>query len=432
MKMTKIYGAGPETKEATPPGYDPTPAGARRRLESDLINDEIERRQQAEKAERRRDDLDYRLNRQFGELKHIDVFESRRKNEELAYRFFNFAVTLMTPRDWEIHAKAVRFCRENGIKALSEDTNPTGGALVPAEFDRMIVRLIEQFGVFRKYARQRLMTSDIKTQARRTGGLTANWIVEGGAITASEPTYDNLNLVAKKLATLTAVTSEINDDAAISIADEIAAEVAQAYAESEDQAGFNGDGSPTFGNITGVCPKLKGLSATIANIAGLKVAAGNTFAEFLLQDFIDVAGLLPAFADQFAGWFCHRSFYFGTMLRVALVGATNLAVGGVVSMGADGRPMFLGYPVNFTQVMPKADANSQIACLFGDLALAAILGDRRNRTLFADPYSLATSDQIRFRAIERVDINFHSPGNATAVAADKAPGPIVGLISAAA
>jgi HK97 family phage major capsid protein len=100
-------------------------------------------------------------------------------------------------------------------------------------------------------------------------------------------------------------------------------------------------------------------------------------------------------------------------------------------MGADGRPLYLGYPVNFTQVMPKTDANSQIACLFGNLSLAAILGDRRNRTLFVDPYSLSTNDQIRVRAIERVDINFHSPGNATSVAADKAPGAIVGLISAA-
>lgn len=415
------------TKTTTPPAYvDPD------KLLAESHRIEAARREREREAERQRSsDLDYNLRTQFGELKHIDVYESREKNELLAYKFAQWLFTLVTPASWEINAKARRFCRDHGIKALNEASNATGGALVPAEFDRMIVRLVEKFGVFRKYASQKLMTSDIKTQARRTGGLTANWIVEGGAITASEPTYDSLNMVAKKLATLTVVTSEINEDAAISIADEIAAEVAQAYAEAEDQAGFNGDGSPTYGNITGVTQKLKGLSATIANIAGLKVAAGNTFAEFLLQDFIDTAGLLPAYADAGAAWYVNRKFYFGTMLRCALVGATNLAVGGVVTTGADGRPLFLGYPVNFTQVMPTTDANSQIAALFGNLELAAILGDRRNRTLFTDPFSLATSDQIRVRATERVDINFHSPGNATSVAADKAPGPIVGLISAA-
>jgi HK97 family phage major capsid protein len=376
--------------------------------------------------------LDDVLARQFGSLKYIDVYGNRRQDEELAFKFAQWLFVLLTPGNYEINARARRFCRDHGIvKALNEGVNEQGGALVPMEFDKMIVRLVERFGTFRKYARQRLMTGDVRTMARRTSGLTANWVVEGATITTSEPTYDNLSMVAKKLATLTTVTSEINEDTAISIADEVAAEVAQAYAEAEDQAGFNGDGSPSFGGIIGITTKLKALSATIADIAGLKVAAGNTFAEFVLQDFLDTMGLLPSYADQFAGWFCHRSFFFGTMLRCALVGATNLAVGGVVSMGADGRPLFLGYPVNFTQVMPRTDSNSSLAALFGSLELAAILGDRRNRTLFVDPYSLATSDQIRVRAIERVDLVTHSVGNASSTPSLRVAGPVVGLISAA-
>jgi HK97 family phage major capsid protein len=119
------------------------------------------------------------------------------------------------------------------------------------------------------------------------------------------------------------------------------------------------------------------------------------------------------------------------MLRVALVGATNLAVGGIVTTGADGRPVFLGYPVNFTTAMPKTDANSQIACLLGDLSQAATLGDRRQRTLFTDPYSLSGNDSVQVKGTERADIVVSEVGNATSVAADKAPGAIVGLISAA-
>lgn len=401
-------------------------AEAAGRLEADLIDAEIERQQSALKAQERRDDLDYRLSRQFGELRYIDVGGSRRQNEEAAFRFFNWFVARLTPADTDVYARSLRFCKEHGLfKALNEGINEQGGALVPPEFDRVVVRLIEKFGVFRQYARIAPMASDVKTQARRTGGLTAVWATEGQTITDSTPSYDNIGLIAKKLAAMVLVTTEISEDSALLVADEIAAEVAQAFAEKEDQAGFNGDGSPTFGNITGVIPKLKGLSGTIANIAGLKVGTGNLFSEFVLQDFLDVAGLLPGYANLFAAWYCHSSFYFTTMLKV------SPAAGGLTARDGSGRPVFLGYPVNFTQVMPRVDANSQIAALFGDLRLAAVLGDRRNRTLFADPFSLSATGNIRMRATERVDIVIGDVGNASATPADRVAGPIVGLISAA-
>lgn len=384
-----------------------------------------------EETIRRRDGwrpLDEILSGQFGQVRHIDLYGyDRRRNEELAYKFFQFLATVLTPPDTEIHIKAARFCRENGfLKALGEGLNEFGGALVPAEFDRMIIRLVEKFGVFRQNARVRLMTRDLRTMPRRTGGISYGWYGEGGTISGSTPTYDNVGLFAKKLAALVVTSNELLEDAAISIADELAAEFAQAFAEAEDLAGFVGDGSPTYGGMIGVSTKLKGLSGTIANIAGLKVASGNLFSEFLYQDFIDVTGLLPAYADRGAAWYCHRQFYTGTMQK--LEAAANITS---ARDAATGRPLFLNYPVNFTQVMPKADANSQIAALFGDLSLACTLGDRRQRTLFTDPYSLSGNDQVQVRAIERVDLIANDCGNAAASAADRIPGPVVGLISAA-
>jgi HK97 family phage major capsid protein len=114
----------------------------------------------------------------------------------------------------------------------------------------------------------------------------------------------------------------------------------------------------------------------------------------------------------------------------------ELAAGGVTAMEiANGdrrpRPLFLGYPVNFTQVMPRTEANSQVCALLGDLSMGSVMGDRRQRTLFTDPYSLANYDQIQVRGTERVDINIHDVGNASATAGLRQPGPIVGLITAA-
>src|SRR5262249_51153637 len=154
-------------------------------------------------------------------------------------------------------------------------------------------------------------------------------------------------------------------------------EIAFAFANKEDDCGFNGDGSATYGGINGLRNALKSLDATIANIAGLAVASGAGYAtsydSIALGDFNKVVGKLPQYADGRAKWYVHRFFWASVMQRLAT------AAGGVTSENIEGRHQqtFLGYPVELTQVMPKVSAINQVACLFGDLRLAAKFGDRR-------------------------------------------------------
>ncbi len=368
-------------------------------------------------------------------LKHIDFYKNRHQDEELAFRFAQWWFATSLPTGSALRAKAATFCEENGIptvKALNEGINEQGGSLVPPEFDNMLIRLLERFGVFRQYTRMNQMAGDIKMIPRRTGGITASWVGEGAAITDTTPTYDNVQLVAKKLAARVIMSSEIAEDSAISIADQLAFEIGTAFALAEDQAAFLGDASPTYGGITGISQKLLGLSGTIANIAGLFVATGNLFSEFILTDFNGTVGLLPQYADTAqTAWYCHRSFYFGTMQKLELAAGGN-SIREVATGDRAPRPLFLGYPVNFTQVMPRTDANSQIAAILGDLSMGTVMGDRRQRTLFTDPFSLSANDQIAVRGTERVDIIIHDVGNASATAALRQPGSIVALISAAA
>lgn len=368
-----------------------------------------------------------------GSLKSFTFGATRQENEESAYKFYQwFAASCLRPGS-AAQSKAFQYCEENGIaiKALNESTNDQGGALVPPEFDATLIRLLETYGVFRQFTRVRNMASDIRMQPRRTGGVTASWVTEGSAITKSQPTFDNVQLTAKKLAALVVMSSEINEDSAISIGDELAFEIAYAFALAEDQAGFFGDGTSTYGGIQGIIPKLLGLSGTIANIAGLRVASGNLFSEFTLDDFSQTIALLPQYADtRNCGWFCHRSFYYGTMQPLELqAGGTSMTE--IATGDRRPRPLFLGYPVNFSQVFPRTDANSQIPVILGDLSMATMMGDRRTRTLFTDPYSLAANDQLQIRGTERIDLIFHDTGNASATAAQRQPGSIVGLISAA-
>jgi HK97 family phage major capsid protein len=311
----------------------------------------------------------------------------------------------------------------------TESVNELGGALVPAEFESDLIDLRERFGLFRTWARYTPMTSDTKSRPRRRGGLTAYFVGGGQDGTRSKGAWDRVKLVAKKAMVLALYESELNEDSIIDIGDTFAGEIAYAFAKLEDQCGFIGDGTSTYGDIVGVTEKLKGLDITIANIAGLQVASGNAWSEIALTDFNFLVGRLPEYADTpNTAWFCHKAFYHGVMEKLML------AAGGVTAQEvAAGRrnPVFMGYPVRITQAMPKTEANSQVACLFGDLALSAMFGDRRGTTIALSEHAEFESDELLIRGTERFDINVHDVGNASATAALREAGPMVGLITAA-
>ena len=326
---------------------------------------------------------------------------------------------------------AAKWCQEHGIKTMLEGFNDSGGALVPDEFENTLIDLREMFGIFRQYADVRTMASDTKIVPRRTGGLTAFAVGEGAAITTSDAAWDNVQLVARKWAVLSKLSSELNEDAVIDLGNTLAGEIAYAFSEKEDQCGFNGDATSTFHGIVGVREKIKALSVTIANIAGLVVgtAPAASYGSLPLANHQDVVARLPQYADTpNARWFVHRGYFFGVMEKLAL------AAGGVpaaeVRAGNNVR-RFLGYEVVFSQVMPNVPATNQVVALFGDLAKAALFGDRRMTQIALSEHSDFANDLIAIRGTERMDVNVHDVGNASATATLRVPGPIVGLITAA-
>lgn len=350
---------------------------------------------------------------------------SKAEAAESAYRFGMWIFGALG------NQKAAKFCADNGIllRAQTESSNAGGGYLVPEEFEATLIDLREQYGVFRQHANVVPMTSDTKSVPRRTGGLTAYFVGENTAITESTLGWDRVSLTARKMAVLGKYSSEFGEDAVINIANTLADEIAYAFANKEDLCGFNGDGTSTYGAITGVREKIKGLSGTIAYIAGLVVGTGNAYSELTLADFEGVVAKLPQYADGAnARWFAHRSFYWNVMVKLML------ASGGVTQaeVSALGRQVpFLGYPVAVSQVLPSVEANSQVCALFGDLRRAAMLGDRRQTTIAMSEHLNFAEDELAVRGTQRFDIVVHDVGNADSTAANRVPGPIVGLITAA-
>jgi len=364
-----------------------------------------------------------------------------------AFRFAQWGIATLTFGNSRslspLQARAQRYCADNGILIEQTQTqtrgqlgkiNEAGGYVVPHEFGNDLIALFEDFGVFRRNAKIVPMASDSRSDPRRDGGMEAFWEDEAEQLEESEKKWGLVGLKAKKLTALGRFSAEVNEDSMVNFGDDLAGEIAYAFTFKEDRAGFLGGATKTDGGITGVCPKLKSLklangsSATIAQTAGLTVATGTgSYDGILLKDFSRTKAKLPAYAlARGPKWYMHQSFF------SEIVESLILASGGITAdMIAAGVPLrVVGYPVEVTQVMPFNWETNQIVALFGVLMMAARLGDRRSPTIALSEHVRFMTEEIVIRGTERLDINVHDVGNAAASAADRVPGPIVGLITA--
>jgi HK97 family phage major capsid protein len=228
--------------------------------------------------------------------------------------------------------------------------------------------------------------------------------------------------VPRKFACLSAVSNELVEDSIVAVGEIVGASMARSIAKKEDECGFSGDGTSTYFGIQGIIGALRAVSATIADVKGLKIGTGNTWSELTLSDFEDVVALLPDDADDNGKWYVNRKFYYSVMHKLALAaGVANL----FEILSPTKQRFFLGYPVEFTSVMPGAEANSQICALLGDLSLGCYIGEKRQLTIARSTDVLFKNDQLAIRGTERIAISVYGCGDTTEA------GPIVGLITAA-
>lgn len=364
--------------------------------------------------------------RMRGKAKNFKGVIEGKSAEERAFRFGNWALAAIAQSTNREFPQAKRYLDNIGIKLHWEGSNSAGGFLVPDEFGSDIVDLREQYGVARQVLKVVPMSSDTRTDPRRSGGLTAYFVGEGAAGTESTKSWDNVALIAKKLVAITRMTSELSEDAVINIGDDLAGEISYAFANKEDQCAFNGDGTSTYGGMVGVRTKLTSVDGAGTDSAGLvSQASGNTWAALTLADFNKVISVLPEYADTpNARWICHRTFFFQVMHQLEAAASGNTMTD--ISSGKR-EQVFLGYPVTFSQVYPSSTATSTVACSFGDHSLGGRLGDRRGVTIaFSEDATIGGEnvferDEIAVRGTERFDVNIHDAGTSSTA------GPICGL-----
>ncbi len=326
-------------------------------------------------------------------------------------------------RAWYGNEDAKSWCRGHGIevRAMSGQQLSLGGALVPDELAGAIIDLSDSYGVFRQHADVWPMSSDGLTIPKSSGDPTTGFVAESGALNESEGSWATVNLTTKKLGTIVRVPAELMEDAVINVADRVAFQLARAFSKKEDECGFLGDGTSTYGGITGLTTKL--IDGT--HDASKVTAATNhdLFSEIDATDLSNLIAALPEYAVDGAKWYCSNLAWSTVFMRLMMAAGGN----SVTDLSGKVRKSYAGFEVVTSPTLPAGaatDYTGLVMIMFGNLRLSSKFGSRRDIRIKLLTERYADYDQVGIQATERFDIVNHDLGSQTVA------GPMVGLVGA--
>jgi HK97 family phage major capsid protein len=366
-------------------------------------------------------------------LRNTRVYDSN----EQAYKAGKFLVSVLSSNS-AAREQARKWCETQGVdyKALTSSVDGSAGLFVIPEISTAIIKKLDTYGVARKYATIQNMNSETSIFFKENGENSAFFIAATGTPTSTDVSWQQIALTAKKLAALTKYSEDLNEDAIVSLADEVTTRLTKSLSKKEDAACFVGDGSSTHGGIVGVTESFKKVltdaGGTWTNdthkgyLASAKVATGATWASVTLADILALKGKVDNSFKGNGKWFCNDQFYYQVM-KPLINGAGGITANEIVN----GTSMlFDGNEVVFVNSMPNATAVSTIPLVYGDLSQAAVFGDRQGIQIKTDNSGTNfLEDTVQVKATERFDFVVHEVGNYNSTAANQTRGAISCLIT---
>ncbi len=272
---------------------------------------------------------------------------------------------------------AMRSNFRNVSNVLQEGVDADGGYLVPEEYDRRLIDVLDGENIMRSIATKITTAGQHKINIAATKPAAA-WIEEGGALSFGDATFDQIYLDAYKLHVAIKVTEELLYDNAFGLENYIITQFGKALANAEEDAFLNGDGK---GKPTGIFAKTGG-----GQIAGTLTAAIKS------DDLIDlVYGLKRPYRKK-ASFIMNDA----TLASLRKLKDNNGAYIWQPSYKEGEPDRVLGYAVHTSAFAPTN------AIAFGDYSYYNI-GDRGSRS-FAELRELfAGNGMVGYVAKERVD-----------------------------
>ncbi len=278
-----------------------------------------------------------------------------------------------------------KYMRPEVADALQVGTDAEGGYLVPDEFERTLVKALEDENIFRTMAKVIRTASGDRKIPLVSGHGEAKWIDEEGAFTESDEAFGQITLGAYKLGTLIKVSEELINDSVFDIESYIAAEFGRRIGSKEEEAFFNGDGN---GKPTGILDETAGAETGVTAASATALTA---------DEVIDLFYSLRAPYRKNAVWVLNDS----TVKAVRKLKDSTGQYLWQPSITAGTPDTILGRPVRTSVCMPEAAAGKG-AVAFGDFSYYWI-ADREGRTFRRLGELYAPNGQVGFLGYQRVD-----------------------------
>lgn len=259
---------------------------------------------------------------------------------------------------------------------LQEGVDADGGYLVPEEYDRRLIDVLQEENIMRTLGTVITTGGQHKINIAATKPSAA-WIEEGGSLTFTDATFAQTLLDAHKLHVAIKITEELLYDSAFDLESYIITEFGKAIANAEEDAFLNGDGN---GKPVGLFDAKKG------GTAGKSVAAIKADDMLAL-----VYGLKRPYRKK-AAFILHDT----ALASLRTLKDNNGAYMWQPSYQQGEPDSLLGYKVYTSAFAPKN------AIAFGDYSYYNI-GDRGVRSFQELRELFAGNGMIAYVAKERVD-----------------------------
>jgi len=272
-------------------------------------------------------------------------------------------------------------------KALYESDDTLGGFYAPTEYVADLIKSVTEISPIRSIARVRQTDKRGIEVPKRTGQFSASWVSETG--TRSETTGYTTGLQqidAHELYALVDISQAMLEDSAFDLESEMGSEFAEQFAKAEGTAFVSGSG---VGQPLGFTDASAGVSSTNSGDNSALTANG-------LYD------LVYAIKSEYLGnarFVMNRTTFSKVLQLEDTAGQKVFHVGLNLVSGAPST--IAGFPYVLATDMPDV-AGSAKPIAFGDFSRAYTVVDRVNLSIMRDPYSQATSGNIRYVARRRV------------------------------
>lgn len=271
-------------------------------------------------------------------------------------------------------------------KALTVNNDSTGGYLAPPEYVRELLKTVTEISPIRQIARVRSTGQRSIQVPKRTGQFAAQWVAESGTRSETDGWRVGLEEIpAHEMYALVDISEQDLEDTVFDLESEMQSEFAEQFAKAEGNAFVSGNsvGKPEgFMHNTSVGEVNSG--------SGTAITADSLFS------------LLHNIKAEYSknGTFVFNRSTLAAIRKLKDTAGQYVFQAGMTLQGGQMNTI-LGQPYVEATDMPSIAGNAYPVA-FGDFKRAYMIVDRVALSVLRDPYTQASSGNVRYLARKRV------------------------------